>query len=183
MPPDVNPPARAARVHRNDERIIDAARQVLGADPRASMADIGAYAGVGMSALYRRYPSKQALIASLVAGTLTAYRTELTRATQARAGDGDLPDGVGNAMPHGPPIHVHPQTIASVTARSHGAAFGDRVSPSRVSAETPIIGSPDTQEMMRDGMLCCHGLPRRGRNTRILTNRQDEFFSRRQLCA
>jgi AcrR family transcriptional regulator len=88
MPPDVNPPARAARVLRNDERIIEAARQVLGADPRASMADIGAYAGVGMSALYRRYPSKHALVATLVAGTLTAYRSELTRATQ-RLGAGE----------------------------------------------------------------------------------------------
>ena len=52
------------------------------------MADIGAYAGVGMSALYRRYPSKHALVASLVAETRAAYEAEIARATQRlRAGD------------------------------------------------------------------------------------------------
>jgi AcrR family transcriptional regulator len=87
---DVNPPERGERVRRNDQRISDAARQVLGADPRASMADIAAFANVGMSALYRRYPSKQALVASLVDETRASYQTELAR-TAERLTAGDAP--------------------------------------------------------------------------------------------
>ena len=90
MSPTVNPPQRGTRVQRNDQRISDAARQVLGADPRASMADIAAFAGVGMSALYRRYPSKQALVAGLVDETRAAYQTELARAVE-RLRTGDTP--------------------------------------------------------------------------------------------
>src|SRR3954452_22402880 len=56
---------RQAEASRNDERVLAAARAVLTADPDASMADIARRAGVGIGTLYRRYPSKQALVLHL----------------------------------------------------------------------------------------------------------------------
>jgi AcrR family transcriptional regulator len=56
---------RRAEASRNDARVLDAARAVLTADPEASMADIARRAGVGIGTLYRRYPSKEALVLHL----------------------------------------------------------------------------------------------------------------------
>jgi AcrR family transcriptional regulator len=56
---------RRAEAERNDARVLDAARAVLTADPEASIADIAKRAGVGIGSLYRRYPSKEALILHL----------------------------------------------------------------------------------------------------------------------
>jgi AcrR family transcriptional regulator len=56
---------RRAEASRNDERVLDAARAVLTADPGAAMADVAKRAGVGIGTLYRRYPSKEALVLQL----------------------------------------------------------------------------------------------------------------------
>src|SRR4051812_22811598 len=56
---------RQAEASRNDERVLAAARAVLTAAPDASMADIARRAGVGIGTLYRRYPSKEALVLHL----------------------------------------------------------------------------------------------------------------------
>jgi AcrR family transcriptional regulator len=56
---------RQAEASRNDERVLAAARAVLTAAPGASMADIARRAGVGIGTLYRRYPSKEALVLHL----------------------------------------------------------------------------------------------------------------------
>jgi AcrR family transcriptional regulator len=45
--------------------VLEAARAVLTADPDAAMADIARHAGVGIGTLYRRYPSKEALVLHL----------------------------------------------------------------------------------------------------------------------
>jgi AcrR family transcriptional regulator len=57
---------RQAEAARNDRRLLDAARDVLtthGAD--APVAAIAARAGVGIGSLYRRYPTKEALLQHL----------------------------------------------------------------------------------------------------------------------
>lgn len=69
---------------RNDERILDAARDVFCADPNAPIALVAHRAGVGISALYRRYPSKEALVQRLNADGLAAY---IDAAEQALARD------------------------------------------------------------------------------------------------
>ena len=58
-------PGRQAEASRNDELVLAAARAVLTADPDAAMADIARRAGVGIGTLYRRYPSKEALVQQL----------------------------------------------------------------------------------------------------------------------
>jgi AcrR family transcriptional regulator len=77
---------RRAQAARNDQRILDAARQVFVADSAAPIAAVADQAGVGMSALYRRYPSKEALLARLAGDGLRRYITE---AEAALADDGD----------------------------------------------------------------------------------------------
>lgn len=56
---------RRAQAARNDGAILAAARDVFIADPDAPIGAVARAAGVGISALYRRYPSKEALLATL----------------------------------------------------------------------------------------------------------------------
>jgi AcrR family transcriptional regulator len=77
---------RRAQAARNDQRILEAARQVFVADPAAPIAAVGDQAGVGMSALYRRYRSKEELLARLAGDGLRRYIAE---AEAALADDGD----------------------------------------------------------------------------------------------
>jgi AcrR family transcriptional regulator len=56
---------RRAQAARNDGAILTAARKVFIANPDAPVGAVAQEAGVGISALYRRYPSKEALLATL----------------------------------------------------------------------------------------------------------------------
>src|SRR5918999_4073151 len=64
---------RRAQAARNDQLILDAARAVFVADPDAPIAAVAKQAGVGMSALYRRYPSKEELLRRLCTIGLETY--------------------------------------------------------------------------------------------------------------
>jgi AcrR family transcriptional regulator len=77
---------RRAQAARNDQRILDAARAVFTADPEAPIAAVAARAGVGISALYRRYRSKEDLLQRLCLDGLQRYIAE---AEAALADDGD----------------------------------------------------------------------------------------------
>jgi AcrR family transcriptional regulator len=77
---------RRAQAARNDQRILDAARAVFTADPSAPIAAVAERAGVGISALYRRYPSKEALLQRLSLEGLQRY---LAAAETALADAGD----------------------------------------------------------------------------------------------
>ena len=46
-------------------RILEAAREVFIANPAAPISEVALRAGVGIAALYHRYPSKNALLAQL----------------------------------------------------------------------------------------------------------------------
>ena len=70
-----------------DRHIIDkAAREVFVADPTAPIAAVAERAGVGISALYRRYPSKEDLLRKLCADGLTVY-TAIVEKAVADTGD------------------------------------------------------------------------------------------------
>jgi AcrR family transcriptional regulator len=64
---------RQQEAARNDGLILEAARAVFVADPAAPVAAVAKRAGVGMSALYRRYPSKEDLLRSLCGDGLDRY--------------------------------------------------------------------------------------------------------------
>ena len=77
---------RKAQAARNDELILQAARAVFTADPGAPIAAVAEKAGVGISALYRRYPSKEALLQKLCGDGLQLY-IEVTERSLAQEGD------------------------------------------------------------------------------------------------
>jgi len=56
---------RQAEAARNDQRILDSARAVFVTDPGAPIAAVAKHAGVGISALYTRYGSKEELLRQL----------------------------------------------------------------------------------------------------------------------
>jgi AcrR family transcriptional regulator len=77
---------RRAQAARNDQVILDAARAVFVVDPGAPISAVAKQAQVGISALYRRYGSKEDLLRQLAADGLRRYITE---ADAALADDGD----------------------------------------------------------------------------------------------
>ena len=64
---------RRAQAARNDEAILASAREVFVADPGAPVSTVAEHAGVGISALYRRYESKEHLLRKLCGSGLALY--------------------------------------------------------------------------------------------------------------
>src|SRR6185295_16892747 len=79
-------PGRQGQAARNNQVILDAARDVFLADPKAPIAAVAERAGVGISALYRRYAGKEDLLRTLCHDGLRRFNAE----AEAAAGD---PDG------------------------------------------------------------------------------------------
>lgn len=71
---------RRAQAARNDKVILDSARAVFTEDPGAPISAVAERAGVGISALYRRYRSKEELLQKLAADGMTAYLAEVETA-------------------------------------------------------------------------------------------------------
>lgn len=67
---------RRGQAIRNDAVILDAARTVFLNDPKAPVAAVAEQAGVGISALYRRYPSKEDLLRRLCHDGLIQFIAE-----------------------------------------------------------------------------------------------------------
>jgi AcrR family transcriptional regulator len=78
---------RRAQAARNDELILAAARAVFVDDPGAPVGAVAKRAGVGISALYSRYGSKEALLRRLCHEGLQRYVDE----TEAALADGRDP--------------------------------------------------------------------------------------------
>ena len=64
---------RQGEAARNDGRILQAAREVFLADPDAPISTVAHRAGVGIGALYRRYPGKDDLLRHLAKQGLERY--------------------------------------------------------------------------------------------------------------
>jgi AcrR family transcriptional regulator len=71
---------RARQAARNNEAILAAARDVFLADARAPIAAVAERAGVGISALYRRYAGKEDLLRTLCHDGLRRFIAEAERA-------------------------------------------------------------------------------------------------------
>jgi AcrR family transcriptional regulator len=78
-------PGRRGQALRNDAVILDAARTVFLNDPKAPVAAVAEQAGVGISALYRRYPGKEDLLRTLCHDGLRRFIAE----AEAAAADPD----------------------------------------------------------------------------------------------
>lgn len=74
---------RKGQAARNDEIIMTAARAVFLADPKAPIAAVAERAGVGISALYRRYPSKDDMLRRLCHDGLRRFIAEAEAAGEA----------------------------------------------------------------------------------------------------
>jgi len=77
---------RRAQAARNDELILAAAREVFIEDAAAPIAAVAERAGVGISALYRRYGSKEDLLRRICGDGLRAY----VEAAEAAVADDDV---------------------------------------------------------------------------------------------
>jgi AcrR family transcriptional regulator len=86
--PDRRPalPGRRSQAARNDSAILDAAREVFVADPKAPIAAVAERAGVGISALYRRYATKEDLLRRLCADGLRQFLAEAEAALRESDG-------------------------------------------------------------------------------------------------
>jgi AcrR family transcriptional regulator len=71
---------RRAQAARNNTLILDAARAVFIADPDAPISAVAERAGVGISALYRRYESKEELLRHLAGEALQRYIAAVEKA-------------------------------------------------------------------------------------------------------
>ena len=67
---------RRAQAARNDQLILDSARAVFIADPGAPIIAVAKHAGVGISALYSRYGSKEELLRKLCSDGLQTFVAE-----------------------------------------------------------------------------------------------------------
>lgn len=67
------PGGRAREANENDGLILAAAREVFVENPSAPIAEVAQRAGVGMGALYRRYASKEVLLATICAEGQRVY--------------------------------------------------------------------------------------------------------------
>ena len=77
---------RARQAAYNNVAILEAAREVFLADPRAPISAVADRAGVGISALYRRYASKEDLLRTLCHEGLRVFIAEAERALRESDG-------------------------------------------------------------------------------------------------
>jgi AcrR family transcriptional regulator len=73
---------RQAEAARNDRRILESARAVFVADPGAPITAVAKHAGVGISALYTRYGSKEELLRKLCTDGLVIVLNETETAIE-----------------------------------------------------------------------------------------------------
>src|SRR5512142_2796117 len=73
---------RRAEAARNDQRILESARAVFVADPGAPITAVARHAGVGISALYTRYVSKEELLRKLFTDGLLIFVAETEAALE-----------------------------------------------------------------------------------------------------
>ncbi|MGC5167238.1 TetR/AcrR family transcriptional regulator [Luteimicrobium sp. DT211] len=109
-------PGRLREARANDTAVLDAAREVFSAQGEsASMADIARRAAVGVASVYRRYPTKDALVEAL---RLDGVREVARLAT-------DVADGLDAA----PPARDAPGAVETFVAGHITGARGPLLRP------------------------------------------------------
>ena len=146
---------RRAQAARNDEVILRAARDVFIADADAPVSAVAHRAGVGISALYRRYPSKEDLLRQLCHDGLRQFIAIAERAS-AEPDDWDafaaFLAGVVDADVHSLTVHLAgtftptaemgtdaQAAVALADALLARAAASGRMRPGIVSGDVTLI--------------------------------------------
>jgi AcrR family transcriptional regulator len=80
---------RQAEAARNDRRILDSARAVFVQDPGAPITAVAKHAGVGISALYTRFASKDDLLRRLCTDGMLVFNTRTELAIDQLNSGGD----------------------------------------------------------------------------------------------
>lgn len=140
-------PGRQAQAARNDGIILDAARAVFLADAGAPISAVAERAGVGISALYRRYPSKEALLRTLCFQGLCRYNEE-AGAALADEDDGQVLVGFLRRVVD---ADVHSLTVQLAGTFTPDEAFGPEVQRSaELNAE--ILRRAKEAGVVREGV-------------------------------
>jgi AcrR family transcriptional regulator len=100
-------PGRRGQAARNDTAILDAAREVFLADAKAPIAAVAERAGVGISALYRRYSGKDDLLRTLCHDGLRRFIAE----AEAASADPDPWSGLTTFLTNVVDADVHSLTV------------------------------------------------------------------------
>lgn len=145
-----SPRGRHKEAARNDARIFEAARRVLTVHPDAPVSAVGAEAGVGKSALYRRYPSKERLLQA-VAEDLTEKLVEVIVTAHGRLDRGEPgADVLAAFLAEAAETEVHTMMLA-ITGRFETSAR-DR----ELSAQGWRLGEELTARLHASGVLREH---------------------------
>ncbi|MGE9348172.1 TetR/AcrR family transcriptional regulator [Isoptericola variabilis] len=87
-------PGRQREARANDTAVLAAAREVFAAQGHgASMADVARHAGVGVGSVYRRYPTKEALVEALHVQAVREAARLATEVAEEHGSDATADDG------------------------------------------------------------------------------------------
>lgn len=152
-----SPPARGrqAEARRNDQRILEAALDVYAQDLRAPMSAVAARARVGQASLYRRYPSKEALLACVCERGMTEMRDAAGTWFESRddpwdalagflhwyldSGTTKLAGLLGSFTPHEALFTLARETNEAIQALVDRAATAGRLRPDVTGADLTLI--------------------------------------------
>src|SRR5690349_201051 len=140
-------PGRKAQAAHNDGVILDAARAVFLADATAPISAVAERAGVGISALYRRYPSKEALLRTLCYQGLCRYNAEAEAALESAADADVLAEFLRRVVD----ADVHSLTVRLAGTFTPDESFGPQVQRSAELNEE-ILRRAQVSGAVRDGV-------------------------------
>ena len=138
---------RRAEAARNDAAILAAARAVFIANPGAPVSDVAERAGVGISSLYRRFRSKEALLRKLCGDGLQLYN-DMARAAVDDAG-ADAWDSFATFMARVIEADVHALTLR-LAGRFRPTAELDRFARLADELNQEIVGRAQAANVLRD---------------------------------
>jgi AcrR family transcriptional regulator len=138
---------RRAEAARNDAAILAAARAVFIANPDAPVSDVAERAGVGISSLYRRFRSKEALLRKLCGDGLQLYN-DIARAAVEDAG-ADAWDSFATFMARVIEADVHALTLR-LAGRFRPTAELDRFARLADELNQEIVGRAQADGVLRD---------------------------------
>ena len=141
---------RRQQAMRNDGTILAAAREVFLADPKAPVAAVAERAGVGISALYRRYASKEVLLRTLCHDGLRQFIAEADRAAEEEDGwtaFAGFMAGVVDADVHSLTVHLAGTFTPTEEMGADAVTASERATALFERARTSMRAGTDEQDV------------------------------------